>query len=134
VAILYGNLAPGGAMVKTFSVPEEMHVHTGSARVFDFEEEAVHALVKRQVSPGDVLSRSMRPNDVWRSSELKASTARRMKSRRYSRSGAGSGSHRGRATIAGFSPCMNVSPAALLKEPLLPKKECGRSFCEGDSK
>src|SRR5215469_13095877 len=41
VAILYGNLAPGGAMIKTFSVPKEMHVHTGPARVFDFEEEAV---------------------------------------------------------------------------------------------
>jgi dihydroxy-acid dehydratase len=55
VAVLYGNLAPGGAMIKTFSVPEEMHVHTGPARVFDFEEEAVHALVKRQITPGDVL-------------------------------------------------------------------------------
>jgi dihydroxy-acid dehydratase len=55
VAVLYGNLAPGGAMIKTFSVPEEMHVHTGPARVFDFEEEAIHALVERQVSPGDVL-------------------------------------------------------------------------------
>lgn len=29
VAVLYGNLAPGGAMIKTFSVPKEMHVHTG---------------------------------------------------------------------------------------------------------
>ena len=55
VAILYGNLAPGGAMIKAFSVPAEMHVHTGHARVFDFEEEAVHALVGRKVSPGDVL-------------------------------------------------------------------------------
>jgi len=55
VAILYGNLAPGGAMIKAFSVPAEMHVHTGRARVFDFEEEAVHALVGRKVSPGDVL-------------------------------------------------------------------------------
>ncbi|QRP44761.1 dihydroxy-acid dehydratase [Amycolatopsis sp. FDAARGOS 1241] len=55
VAVLYGNLAPAGAMIKTFSVPEQMHVHTGPARVFDFEEEAVHALVKRQISPGDVL-------------------------------------------------------------------------------
>jgi dihydroxy-acid dehydratase len=55
VAILYGNLAPEGAMVKTFSVPEEMHVHTGPARVFDFEDEAIHALLQRQVSPGDVL-------------------------------------------------------------------------------
>ncbi|HYK28284.1 MAG TPA: dihydroxy-acid dehydratase [Streptosporangiaceae bacterium] len=55
VAVLYGNLAPGGAMIKAFSVPAEMHVHTGRARVFDFEEEAVHALVGRKVTPGDVL-------------------------------------------------------------------------------
>jgi dihydroxy-acid dehydratase len=55
VAILYGNMAPGGAMVKTFSVPAEMRVHTGPARVFDFEEEAVHALLQRNISPGDVL-------------------------------------------------------------------------------
>jgi len=55
VAVLYGNLAPGGAMIKTFSVPKEMHVHTGRARVFDFEEETVHALVQRQVTAGDVL-------------------------------------------------------------------------------
>lgn len=54
VAVLYGNLAPGGAMIKTFSVPKEMHVHTGPARVFDFEEEAVHALVDRKIVPGDV--------------------------------------------------------------------------------
>ena len=55
VAVLYGNLAPGGAMIKAFSVPKEMHVHTGRARVFEFEEEAVHALVARQIKPGDVL-------------------------------------------------------------------------------
>ncbi len=55
VAVLYGNLAPGGSMVKAFSVPPEMHVHTGPARVFDFEDEAVHALVGRKVTPGDVL-------------------------------------------------------------------------------
>jgi dihydroxy-acid dehydratase len=55
VAVLYGNLAPGGAMIKAFSVPEEMRVHTGPARVFEFEEEAVHALVARQIKPGDVL-------------------------------------------------------------------------------
>jgi dihydroxy-acid dehydratase len=32
-----------------------MHTHVGPARVFDFEDEAVHALLQRQVSPGDVL-------------------------------------------------------------------------------
>jgi dihydroxy-acid dehydratase len=55
VAVLYGNIAPGGAMIKTFSVPPEMRVHTGPARVFDFEDEAVHALVSRKIKPGDVL-------------------------------------------------------------------------------
>jgi dihydroxy-acid dehydratase len=55
VAVLYGNLTPGGAMIKAFSVPSEMHVHTGPARVFDFEDEAVHALAGRKVTPGDVL-------------------------------------------------------------------------------
>jgi dihydroxy-acid dehydratase len=55
VAVLYGNLAPSGAMIKTFSVPKEMHVHTGPARVFDFEDEAVHALIDRKITPGDVL-------------------------------------------------------------------------------
>jgi dihydroxy-acid dehydratase len=55
VAVLYGNLAPGGAMIKAFSVPSEMRVHTGPARVFDFEDEAVHALMGRKVTPGDVL-------------------------------------------------------------------------------
>jgi dihydroxy-acid dehydratase len=55
VAVLYGNLAPSGAMIKTFSVPKEMHVHTGPARVFDFEEEAVQALITRKIKPGDVL-------------------------------------------------------------------------------
>jgi dihydroxy-acid dehydratase len=55
VAVLYGNLAPGGAMIKAFSVPHEMHVHTGPARVFEDEDEAVHALVGRKVTPGDVL-------------------------------------------------------------------------------
>jgi dihydroxy-acid dehydratase len=55
VAVLRGNLAPGGAVVKYFSVPDEMHVHTGPARVFDVEDAAVEALLARQVRPGDVV-------------------------------------------------------------------------------
>jgi dihydroxy-acid dehydratase len=55
VAILYGNLAPDGAMIKTFSVPKEMHIHTGPARVFEHEDDAVHALLQRQLTPGDVM-------------------------------------------------------------------------------
>ncbi|MFC5219593.1 dihydroxy-acid dehydratase [Streptomyces coerulescens] len=55
VAVLRGNLAPEGAMVKAFSVPEEMHVHVGPARVFDFEPPAIAALTRREVAPGEVV-------------------------------------------------------------------------------
>jgi len=55
IAVLRGNLAPGGAVVKYFSVPPEMHVHVGPARVFDFEDAAVEALLAREVQPGDVV-------------------------------------------------------------------------------
>jgi dihydroxy-acid dehydratase len=55
IAVLRGNLAPGGAVVKYFSVPPEMHVHVGPARVFDFEDAAVEALLAREVKPGDVV-------------------------------------------------------------------------------
>jgi dihydroxy-acid dehydratase len=55
IAVLRGNLAPRGAVVKYFSVPDEMHVHVGPARVFDFEDSAVEALLARKVQPGDVV-------------------------------------------------------------------------------
>jgi dihydroxy-acid dehydratase len=55
LAILSGNIAPEGAMMKTFSVPEEMHVHTGPARVFEDEDDAVDALINRRIAAGDVL-------------------------------------------------------------------------------
>jgi dihydroxy-acid dehydratase len=42
-------------MVKSFSVPEEMHVHTGPARVFEDEPDAINALVERRIAPGDVM-------------------------------------------------------------------------------
>ena len=55
VGVLRGNLAPGGAVIKHFSVPKEMHVHVGPARVFDNEDSAVAALIERVVQPGDVV-------------------------------------------------------------------------------
>ncbi len=55
LAVLRGNLAPGGAAIKHFSVPKAMHVHTGPARVFDNEDSAVAALIERVVQPGDVV-------------------------------------------------------------------------------
>lgn len=55
IAVLHGNLAPGGAVVKAFAVPKEMHVHTGPARVFEFEDAALDALRQRKIAPGDVV-------------------------------------------------------------------------------
>jgi dihydroxy-acid dehydratase len=55
VAVLRGNLAPEGAMIKAFSVPQEMHVHVGPARIFDFEPPAIEALTRREITPGDVV-------------------------------------------------------------------------------
>jgi dihydroxy-acid dehydratase len=59
VAILRGNIAPGGAIIKAFSVPKEMHVHTGPARVFDTEDEALDSLIGRhgakKVTSGEVV-------------------------------------------------------------------------------
>jgi len=55
IGVLRGNLAPGGAVIKHFSVPKEMHIHIGPARVFDNEDSAVAALIGREVVPGDVV-------------------------------------------------------------------------------
>ena len=55
IAVLHGNLAPGGAVVKVFSVPKEMHMHVGPARVFDTEAAALDALRARTITPGDVV-------------------------------------------------------------------------------
>ena len=55
VAILYGNIAPDGAMIKAFTVPKEMHVHTGPARVFDGEQACLDALRRSAIKSGDVM-------------------------------------------------------------------------------
>ncbi|MEJ5328140.1 MAG: dihydroxy-acid dehydratase [Candidatus Bathyarchaeia archaeon] len=55
IAILYGNLAPKGAVVKTVAVSPTMLKHTGPARVFDSEADAVEAMKKREIQPGDVV-------------------------------------------------------------------------------
>jgi len=55
LAVLYGNLAPGGAVVKQSGVAPEMRVHTGPAKVVDSEEAARDVLLSGQVQPGDVL-------------------------------------------------------------------------------
>lgn len=53
--VMWGNLAPDGAVVKKAAVLTEMMQHQGPARVFDSEEEAVAALDKQEIKPGDVM-------------------------------------------------------------------------------
>lgn len=55
VAVLYGNLAPEGAVVKHSAVPEEMFYATLRARTFDCEEEAIAAILHHDILPGDAV-------------------------------------------------------------------------------
>lgn len=55
LAILFGNLAPEGAVVKTAAVVPEMLTFRGRARVFDSEEEADAAILGGKINPGDVV-------------------------------------------------------------------------------
>jgi dihydroxy-acid dehydratase len=55
LAILWGNLAPDGAVVKESAVAEEMLVHSGPAVVFDSEEEASEAIWAKKIKKGDVI-------------------------------------------------------------------------------
>ncbi|MBC7114307.1 MAG: dihydroxy-acid dehydratase [Archaeoglobi archaeon] len=55
IAILRGNLAPDGAVVKASAVSENMLVHEGEAKVFDSEEDAMEAVMKGRIEEGDVI-------------------------------------------------------------------------------
>lgn len=55
IAVLYGNLAPEGAVVKQSAVADEMMCHSGPARVFDSEEEAQKAILAGSIKEGDVV-------------------------------------------------------------------------------
>lgn len=55
IAVLKGNLAPEGAVVKKAGVAPEMYAHRGPARVFNSEEEAVEAINEGQIRKGDVI-------------------------------------------------------------------------------
>ena len=55
IAVLKGNLAPGGSVVKHSAVPKEMHQAVLKARPFDSEEEAIHAILTHQIQPGDAV-------------------------------------------------------------------------------
>jgi dihydroxy-acid dehydratase len=55
IAILEGNLAPKGAVVKHSAVPKEMHKAILKARPFDSEEEAINAILTKTIKPGDAV-------------------------------------------------------------------------------
>jgi dihydroxy-acid dehydratase len=55
IAILYGNLAPEGAVVKQGALSEKMRVFTGTARVFECEEDAMRAVMEGRIKAGDVI-------------------------------------------------------------------------------
>ena len=55
IAILFGNLAPNGTVVKRSACAKELMLHTGPARVFNDESEAMEAVQKAQIHPGDVV-------------------------------------------------------------------------------
>ncbi|MBQ7397353.1 MAG: dihydroxy-acid dehydratase, partial [Clostridia bacterium] len=55
IAVLKGNLAPDGCVVKQSAVAPEMMKHEGPARVFDSEEEAIEAIYRGKIVAGDVV-------------------------------------------------------------------------------
>jgi dihydroxy-acid dehydratase len=55
IKVLRGNIAPNGAVVKQSAVAPEMLVHSGPARVFDSEDEAIAAIYDKKIQKGDVI-------------------------------------------------------------------------------
>ena len=52
---MFGNLAPKGAVTKITAISPKMLVHKGPARVFDSEEEAMKAILNKEINSGDVI-------------------------------------------------------------------------------
>ncbi|QJC37302.1 dihydroxy-acid dehydratase [Enterobacteriaceae endosymbiont of Donacia thalassina] len=55
LAVLYGNLAKDGCVVKTASVNKKLMIFTGKAKVFDSQESAIYAILNKKIFPGDVI-------------------------------------------------------------------------------
>ena len=55
LAVLFGNLAPQGSVVKTGAVTENMMVHKGPARIYESQEKAVTGILNNEVQPGEVV-------------------------------------------------------------------------------
>jgi dihydroxy-acid dehydratase len=55
IAVLKGSLAPDGSVVKQAAVDPKMRVHTGPAKVYDCEEDAMKSILAGEVKPGDIV-------------------------------------------------------------------------------
>ena len=55
LAVLFGNLAPDGAIIKTGGVDAKMMQHSGPARIYESQEEAMRGILNKEVQPGDVV-------------------------------------------------------------------------------
>jgi dihydroxy-acid dehydratase len=55
IAVLKGNLAPEGAVIKATAISPKMLVHNGPAKVFDSEEDAMKAIMNKKIQEGDVV-------------------------------------------------------------------------------
>ena len=55
LAVLYGNIAPNGSIVKTGAVAENMLYHKGPARIYESQDDAIKAIHDGEVQPGDVV-------------------------------------------------------------------------------
>ncbi len=55
LSILFGNLAPKGSIVKTGAVDDKMLVHSGPARIYESQEEAISGILNHEVQSGDVV-------------------------------------------------------------------------------
>ncbi|HET9013981.1 MAG TPA: dihydroxy-acid dehydratase [Thermomicrobiaceae bacterium] len=122
LAILFGNLAPDGAVIKAAGVDPEMLVHRGPARVFDSMEDAASAILSGRINHGDVVViRYEGPKGGPGMQEMLAPTANLMgmglgKSVALVTDGRFSGGTRG-ACVGHVSPeAASGGPIALLRE------------------
>ena len=54
LAVLFGNLAPQGAVIKTGGIAEHIHRHNGPARIYESQETALSSILAGEVQPGEV--------------------------------------------------------------------------------
>jgi len=124
LAILFGNLAPNGAVVKVGGVDPSMMVFSGPARIFESQDEALKGIMERQIKPGDcVVIRYEGPRGGPGMQEMLAPTSAIM--------GQGLGDKVALITDGRFSggtrgACIgHISPEAAAKGPIA-------ALCEGD--